>query len=63
VAVVEYLVSLHVRAESLTAAGAGAFDPLAPNDSPAARVRNRRVEIALLPAADEALAAAPPPRL
>jgi chemotaxis protein MotB len=48
VAVVEYLVSLRVPAGSLTAAGAGAFDPLAPNDSADARAKNRRVEIELL---------------
>jgi chemotaxis protein MotB len=48
VAVVEYLVSLGVPADSLTAAGAGSFDPVAPGDDPAARAKNRRVEIALL---------------
>ena len=55
-AVVEYLVSLGVPATSLTAAGAGAVDPLVANDSPDDRAKNRRVEIALLPGADEALA-------
>ena len=56
VAVVELLVSLGVPALSLTAAGAGSADPLVANDSPADRAKNRRVEIALLPGADEALA-------
>jgi len=55
VAVVEYVVSLGVPPESLTAAGAGAFDPLVPNDGPEARVKNRRVEIALLPTPEETL--------
>jgi chemotaxis protein MotB len=53
VAVVEYLVSLGVKSESLTAAGGGAFDPLVPNDSADGRAKNRRIEIALLPSADE----------
>ena len=51
VAVVEYLVSLGVSPDSLTAAGAGSFDPLVPNDNAEARAKNRRVEIALLPEA------------
>ncbi len=55
VAVVEYLVSLGVPSESLTAAGAGSFDPLVPNDGPEARAKNRRVEIALFPTTDETL--------
>jgi chemotaxis protein MotB len=55
VGVVEYLVSLGVAAQSLTAAGAGSFDPLVPNDSAEARAKNRRIEIALLPAAEESL--------
>lgn len=53
VAVVEYLVSLRVPVDALTAAGAGAFDPLVPSDSADARAKNRRVEIALLPTAEE----------
>jgi chemotaxis protein MotB len=56
VASVEYLVSLGVPAASLTAAGAGSADPLVANDSAADRAKNRRLEIALLPGADEALA-------
>jgi flagellar motor protein MotB len=43
----------------LTAAGAGSFDPLVPNDGPEARAKNRRVEIALFPTTDETLPVAP----
>jgi chemotaxis protein MotB len=56
VAVVEYLVSLGVPAVSLTPAGGGALDPLASSDSPADRAKNRRLEFALLPGADDVLA-------
>jgi chemotaxis protein MotB len=58
-AVVDALVSLGVPAASLTAAGAGSFDPLVPNDSADNRTRNRRVEIALLPSQDETQPVAP----
>jgi flagellar motor protein MotB len=54
--VVELLVSVGVPAGSLAAAGAGSSDPLVANDSPPDRAKNRRLEIALLPGADEALA-------
>jgi chemotaxis protein MotB len=60
VTVVRYLVSLGVPATSLTAAGAGAFDLLGPNDGADARARNRRVEIALLTTGSEEPAKAPP---
>jgi chemotaxis protein MotB len=53
VEVVRYLVSLGVPGGSLTAAGAGMFDPLVPNDTADARSRNRRLEIMLLPGSDE----------
>jgi chemotaxis protein MotB len=56
VATVEYLVSLGVPAASLTPAGGGAVDPLVTNDSPADRAKNRRLEFALLPSADEQVA-------
>jgi chemotaxis protein MotB len=56
--IVDYLVSLGVPPGALEAAGAGSFDPLVPNDSADDRARNRRVEIALLPA-DAAGPAAP----
>jgi chemotaxis protein MotB len=52
-AVVEYFVSLGVPAPSLTAAGAGSFDALVPGDDADSRTKNRRLEIALLPASDE----------
>jgi chemotaxis protein MotB len=63
-AVVEYLVSVGVPPASLTAAGAGSADPRVANDSPDGRAKNRRVEIALLPGADEVLAsrAGPAPK-
>jgi chemotaxis protein MotB len=60
VAVVEYLVTLGVPAASLTPAGAGSNDPLAPlarNATPDDRAKNRRVEIALLPNVPDAPAA------
>lgn len=53
VAVVEYLVSLGVESETLTAAGTGSFDPVESSNDDAGRAKNRRVEIAMLPAADE----------
>jgi flagellar motor protein MotB len=49
VAVVEYLVSLGVSPQTLVPAGAGSFDPIAPGDDTPARIKNRRVEIGLLP--------------
>ncbi len=38
----------HIAAERLSAEGFGEFKPLLPNDSPAHRARNRRVEIIFL---------------
>jgi chemotaxis protein MotB len=61
VAVVEYLVSLGVPATSLTAAAAGSSDPVVPNEGAEARARNRRLEIALLPMAEETGSGAAPP--
>jgi flagellar motor protein MotB len=49
VAVVEYLASLGVPPQSLVPAGAGSFDPIVAGDDAAARMKNRRVEIALMP--------------
>jgi chemotaxis protein MotB len=60
VTVVRYLVSLGVPATSLTAAGAGAFDPIVTNDNADDRARNRRVEISLLSGGDEPPVAPPP---
>jgi chemotaxis protein MotB len=59
VTVVKFLVSLGVPAASLTAAGAGSFAPIGPNDSTEARERNRRVEIGLLPGSEEPAPPAP----
>jgi chemotaxis protein MotB len=60
--VVDYLVSLGLAPASFEAAGAGSFDPLVPDDNADDRARNRRVEIALLPAPEVAPAATPPPK-
>jgi flagellar motor protein MotB len=59
-AAVDYLVSLGIPGQSLTAAGAGSFDPIVPNDSTEDRAKNRRLEIALLPSAPPAAATTPP---
>ena len=59
-AAVEYLVSLGIPAQSLTAGGAGSFDPIVPNDSTEDRAKNRRLEIALLPSPPPG-AVTPPP--
>jgi chemotaxis protein MotB len=56
VEVVHLLVSQGVRADALSAAGYGEFDPIASNDSPQGRTRNRRIEIALQPNIDELVA-------
>jgi chemotaxis protein MotB len=53
VEVVRYLVAQGVRPEVLSAAGYGEFDPIAANDDPASRARNRRIEITLQPNIDE----------
>jgi chemotaxis protein MotB len=50
IAVVRYLASKGVPPEMLAAAGFSQFRPVAPNDSPANRSQNRRIEIALTPA-------------
>jgi chemotaxis protein MotB len=49
IAVVKYLMSQGVAAEVISAAGYGEHDPVAPNDTPADRARNRRIEIVLQP--------------
>jgi chemotaxis protein MotB len=53
VAVVRYLVSQGVAADSLSAAGYGEFAPLVGNDSAEHKAKNRRIEISLVPAMDE----------
>jgi chemotaxis protein MotB len=52
VSVVQYLVSMGVAPNLLTAGAAGSFDPIAPNDDTVGRAKNRRVEIALLPSSE-----------
>ncbi len=59
VEVVRFLVAQGVPPEVLSAAGYGEFDPIAPNDDPAGRTRNRRIEITLQPNIDE-LVTVPP---
>ena len=58
VEVVRLLVGQGVAPRALSAAGYGEFDPVAGNDTPDGRSKNRRIEIALQPNLDE-LAAAP----
>ncbi len=48
-AVMEYLVKKGVQAERLSAAGYGSSVPIASNDTPQGRTRNRRVELAPMP--------------
>jgi chemotaxis protein MotB len=47
--VVNFLVAHGMKAQSLSAAGYGEFDPVATNDSPEHRALNRRIEIVLQP--------------
>ena len=44
-AVADHLVSLGISASDLAARGYGASRPVAPNDTPEDRARNRRVEL------------------
>ncbi len=53
VEVVRFLIGQGVPAAVLAAAGYGEFDPVAPNDNPKTRARNRRIEITLQPNVDE----------
>ena len=55
-AVVAFLVKSGMRAETLSAAGYGEFDPVSPNDSPENKSKNRRIEITLQPNIDELVA-------
>lgn len=59
VEVVRFLVAHGVRPGLLSAAGYGEFDPIAPNEAPAGRSKNRRIEITLQPNIEE-LVAIPP---
>ncbi|GAB4535690.1 MAG: OmpA family protein [Haliangiales bacterium] len=49
VSVVEFMVEAGFSAHNLGAAGYGEFDPVAPNDTPENRQRNRRIEIIIVP--------------
>ncbi len=53
VEVVKLLVATGVRPQTLSAAGYGEFDAIAPNDGPQGRAKNRRIEITLVPNLDE----------
>ncbi len=57
VEVVHFLVSQGVDPHALSAAGYGEFDPVASNDTPDGRAKNRRIEITLQPNLDELVAA------
>jgi chemotaxis protein MotB len=49
VEVVNFLIASGMKPQQLSAAGYGEFDPVAPNDTPENRARNRRIEIVLEP--------------
>jgi chemotaxis protein MotB len=53
VEVVRLLIEQGMKANVVAAAGYGEFDPVASNDSPLGRARNRRIEITLQPNIDE----------
>jgi chemotaxis protein MotB len=53
VEVVKLLVVAGVRPQTLSAAGYGEFDAIAPNDGAQGRAKNRRIEITLVPNLDE----------
>jgi chemotaxis protein MotB len=57
VEVVKLLISQGVDPRALAAAGYGEFDPIASNDNPDGRKKNRRIEITLQPNLDELVAA------
>jgi chemotaxis protein MotB len=49
IAVVKFLIENGLKAQNLSAAGYGEFDPIADNGSTDGRARNRRIEIVLQP--------------
>jgi chemotaxis protein MotB len=57
VEVVKLLIARGVDPKGLSAAGYGEFDPVAGNDSPDGKGKNRRIEITLQPNLDELVAA------
>ena len=60
VAVVKLMASLGMDEKGLSAAGYGEFEPVASNDSPDGRAKNRRIEIAVVPNLEELML--PPPQ-
>jgi len=56
VQVVHFLIAQGMKPEALAAAGYGEFDPVASNDTPDSRAKNRRIEITLQPNIDELVA-------
>ena len=59
--VAHFLLGQGVSPSMLSAAGYGEFDPVAPNDAPKNRARNRRIEITLQPNVNE-IVSVPEPR-
>jgi chemotaxis protein MotB len=57
VEVVKLLVAQGMGPKTLSAAGYGEFDPVASNDAPEGRAKNRRIEITLQPNLDELVVA------
>ena len=55
-AVVGLLIQSGMHADTLSAAGYGEFDPIAANDTPEGKAKNRRIEITLQPNIDELVA-------
>jgi len=54
--VTRFLVAQGVPPQQLSAAGYGEFDPVAPNDTPENKAKNRRIEITLQPDISEMIA-------
>jgi chemotaxis protein MotB len=50
---VKFLSQAGVNPAVLSAAGYGEFDPMAPNNDPPNRSKNRRIEISLVPNIEE----------
>lgn len=57
IAVVKLLIAQGVDGTTLSAAGYGEYDPVASNDTPDGRAKNRRIEITLQPNLDELVSA------